>query len=677
MEPRFGRHLAHVRVHTDARAAESARAVHAQAYTVGPNVVFGESKFTPSTPAGRELLAHELAHTLQQRSPAGSPPKDHASSPHEQAANTAARSVAAGRTVPLALPASGIGLSRTPTDDDDRAQAVAEAEALLKRMEEDERKTARDEAEDEVRLRKQAESKIPTTLSLIRHDPKWEAAQFTDDQIYLTPDQLRAQAVAEAEASLVEMAQEELETKHQEEDERIEEQEAEQQRVESRMPRLSLLGLGFESSLISDDEIYESVREPKPEEAAYWAKQADDWLDKPIEISSETKYVRTWREETVEGVGDQGDKHIWVENSHWKMTGGALRGYIQYMAGPLTPFEQLLVEGQNEKLKSFTPVVAGDSLGYFSVTGESGNRQHTIYNRDGTIFQQWFTEQSLINMGIGPLALALPGIGLRSMLRGGASLGRSALGVGNRVLQPLKGPARKAVLTAKLAIGRAEAGAGYAAPTALGGYASRNSVTLTTARPVATSNGGVSQTLEAGAEVANIPAATATARAATQSATTGVATTEAAAATSTPSAATVIPGLQAIGDLTGIPEEIPAEDSSQITNRITAAESDFGEVVGEYRVFGDKGLEGSEGKTFVRNIWGLKRPAGRTTDTRPIQQFFALLVAEARAAGATELRIVGRAIRNKNVKRFRIFIERMGGRVRDIDTLTNEIIIPL
>lgn len=90
----------------------------------------------------------------------------------------------------------------------------------------------------------------------------------------------------------------------------------------------------------------------------------------------------------MEGVGDQGDKRIWVENAHWKMTRGALRGYIQYLAGPLTPFEESLVEGQNEKLKSFTPVAAGESLGYYSVAGESGLRQHTIYNRDGSIFKE-------------------------------------------------------------------------------------------------------------------------------------------------------------------------------------------------------------------------------------------------------------------------------------------------
>lgn len=56
----------HVRVHTDERAAQSASAVGALAYTVGNHVVFGAGRYAPATPAGRELLAHELVHTIQQ-----------------------------------------------------------------------------------------------------------------------------------------------------------------------------------------------------------------------------------------------------------------------------------------------------------------------------------------------------------------------------------------------------------------------------------------------------------------------------------------------------------------------------------------------------------------------------------------------------------------------------------
>jgi hypothetical protein len=66
-EPRFGCDLAQVRVHTDARAAESARAVNALACTVGQNVIFGAGQYAPETAAGRRLLAHELTHVIQQQ----------------------------------------------------------------------------------------------------------------------------------------------------------------------------------------------------------------------------------------------------------------------------------------------------------------------------------------------------------------------------------------------------------------------------------------------------------------------------------------------------------------------------------------------------------------------------------------------------------------------------------
>jgi hypothetical protein len=65
MEPRFGHDFGKVRVHADERAAESARAVNALAYTVGNDVVFGPGQYAPGR-GGRELLAHELAHVVQQ-----------------------------------------------------------------------------------------------------------------------------------------------------------------------------------------------------------------------------------------------------------------------------------------------------------------------------------------------------------------------------------------------------------------------------------------------------------------------------------------------------------------------------------------------------------------------------------------------------------------------------------
>lgn len=66
MRSRFGYDFGQVRVHKDAKAAKSARAVNALAYTVGRDLVFGAGQFAPRTEAGKKLLSHELAHVMQQ-----------------------------------------------------------------------------------------------------------------------------------------------------------------------------------------------------------------------------------------------------------------------------------------------------------------------------------------------------------------------------------------------------------------------------------------------------------------------------------------------------------------------------------------------------------------------------------------------------------------------------------
>jgi hypothetical protein len=65
-ERRFGHSFSAVRVHTDAKAAESARAVNARSYTVGRDIVFEAGQYAPTTREGRRLLAHELTHVVQQ-----------------------------------------------------------------------------------------------------------------------------------------------------------------------------------------------------------------------------------------------------------------------------------------------------------------------------------------------------------------------------------------------------------------------------------------------------------------------------------------------------------------------------------------------------------------------------------------------------------------------------------
>jgi hypothetical protein len=66
METRTGRDFRGVRVHTEDRAADSARGVGASAYAVGRHVVFAPGRYSPHSAAGRDLLAHELTHVAQQ-----------------------------------------------------------------------------------------------------------------------------------------------------------------------------------------------------------------------------------------------------------------------------------------------------------------------------------------------------------------------------------------------------------------------------------------------------------------------------------------------------------------------------------------------------------------------------------------------------------------------------------
>jgi pyrrolidone-carboxylate peptidase len=67
-EPRFGHDFSQVRVHTDSDATTSARELNAQAYTIGQDMYFAEGRYKPETAEGKNLLAHELTHTIQQRS---------------------------------------------------------------------------------------------------------------------------------------------------------------------------------------------------------------------------------------------------------------------------------------------------------------------------------------------------------------------------------------------------------------------------------------------------------------------------------------------------------------------------------------------------------------------------------------------------------------------------------
>ena len=73
MEPRFGHDFSQVRIHADEQAASAAESVGARAYALGGDIVFGAREYAPDTASGRHLLAHELAHVVQQSAEGAAP----------------------------------------------------------------------------------------------------------------------------------------------------------------------------------------------------------------------------------------------------------------------------------------------------------------------------------------------------------------------------------------------------------------------------------------------------------------------------------------------------------------------------------------------------------------------------------------------------------------------------
>jgi hypothetical protein len=122
MEARFNYDFGRVRIHTDRRAAAFSRALGAQAYTIGPDIVFGAGQYDPATAIGRRLLAHELAHVVQQQhARPGRLDRLHVSRPgslEEQQAEAAGRVVeqaeAAGSSAAAGLSPTAAMIARVP-----------------------------------------------------------------------------------------------------------------------------------------------------------------------------------------------------------------------------------------------------------------------------------------------------------------------------------------------------------------------------------------------------------------------------------------------------------------------------------------------------------------------------------------------------------------------------------
>jgi hypothetical protein len=111
MEARFGADFSDVRIHDDPRAHASAADLHAKAYTHGHDIVFSANRFAPHAGPGKRLLAHELAHVVQQRRGGAAPVLD-ANASHEQSADAAANAVAGKQGSVSVAGSTGVGVAR-------------------------------------------------------------------------------------------------------------------------------------------------------------------------------------------------------------------------------------------------------------------------------------------------------------------------------------------------------------------------------------------------------------------------------------------------------------------------------------------------------------------------------------------------------------------------------------
>ncbi len=132
MESRFKQDFSHVRIHTNAQAHRSTQAVNARAYTVGQNIAFESGQYAPNSSRGRQLLAHELTHVIQQRGvqPPTSAHQLNIDTPHSSAeseAQTIGSGIAAGHTTPTIKPQATFSeptLSRADPDAVSRVGAL-------------------------------------------------------------------------------------------------------------------------------------------------------------------------------------------------------------------------------------------------------------------------------------------------------------------------------------------------------------------------------------------------------------------------------------------------------------------------------------------------------------------------------------------------------------------------
>jgi outer membrane protein OmpA-like peptidoglycan-associated protein len=138
-EQRFGHDFSKVRVHTDSRAAESAEAVNALAYTVGRDIVFAAGEYEVQNSAGKRLMAHELAHTLQQGQSQTNLELSVPGDAHEREADVVSEAILDGRQTPVISANSASAVQRVVSEKDEIAWETRNPDGKVEYIKEDDR----------------------------------------------------------------------------------------------------------------------------------------------------------------------------------------------------------------------------------------------------------------------------------------------------------------------------------------------------------------------------------------------------------------------------------------------------------------------------------------------------------------------------------------------------------
>jgi hypothetical protein len=592
MEPRFGHNFADVRVHHNSKAAESASAVNARAYTFGQSIVFGAGNFAPTTSVGRELLAHELAHTIQQRNPSSTPPASDRSGIIESSARAAGTRVASGATLSQALPASGVGLARAPVmpsdlDDQQLARELKRATEDLKPGQEPDwwLNALRSEAESRARKRAKTEQERAEHVAAERQRAEKAAAAERARRE-------RDAAVAEAVPAGTPSA-EQVDTDDDDE--------------------IPVTPMAVDPRIASRNRP-KAGREPA-KRVAKTKKRAPSKFDpggftdadiyKDYEDAMKRFDARVAKERAISMKGTYQDRLRLVRR---KLQAKSESWYSWDIAVSKMTGEEVWREGVADEL--FTE-----------------NEKRAVYEDQNSMIQLIEEEREEAHK--------------RERAKAESERYQAWVDKGEELSSPAP------ILQPFLVAAAAPAGLAAAYFGAQTGHMARETYE-------ACAHGTAE---ECAAAMAKVAAAVATHRAMKGK-------PEAKVQNEPPPGGT--------GETTGgVPEPILDEAPTQ---PITTPGAEAGEVVGEYRITGEKELQG---QTFVRNIAGIRRIKGPTTNIGPIKQLFREFIQEARAKGATQLRITGQVIINPNVRRMKLIVEEFGGTIRTIDSMTNEIIIPL